>query len=691
MYRPRLVLPGILLGFVLAGLLALHACQEPTYISNPDFAVSKSDRTLTVTGGGTGAGAIILPAGGEAQPMECDIQAGVITPSPCSRVYPWKASVTLTATPAAGSSFSGWSGACSGTGACKLKMTQARSVKASFSGTGVASFTLSVAGGGTGDGTVNSQTGLSPAINCTITAGTRSGACSGSYPNQTSVILTAAAASGSTFGSWSGACSANPCTLAMTADRSATATFTAPLSNEALVGKWDAPQTTPVIALHVTHLMNGKFLLWGHGGEPYTWDPSTNAFTMVPDNTCTNPSACELFCSGHTFLADGRLLVAGGHDEALGDQNGLTQSSIFNGTSWSGSGSMAYRRWYPTLIELEDGKVVAISGNVQPDSLAPFPERYDPASGQWTVLSGANLKLAFYPRAFLEPKNGWIFFAGEEQTSRYLIPTGSGSWTTSGLGNGGNRVVADRNYGAAVMLDSKVLYVAGGGNGCPTTPQNTAEIIDLGAAIPTWTATGSLKFGRRHLNATILPDGSVLATGGTSACGGTDESGAVFAAEHWDPATGQWSQWANASVVRVYHSTAVLLSDGRVMESGSGDGGVTQQFTYELFSPPYLFKGARPTYTLPGGSSIHFGTPFSVASSDASSITKVTLIRLAATTHAFDEGQRLNTLVFQAAVDGQSLTVTPPTSARLAPPGPYMLFILNDQGVPSVARTVLLN
>ncbi len=197
--------------------------------------------------------------------------------------------------------------------------------------------------------------------------------------------------------------------------------------------------------------------------------------------------------------------------------------------------------------------------------------------------------------------------------------------------------------------------------------------------------------GRRQTNLTILPDGTVLMTGGTSQCGFTNEAGAVFAAESWDPATGQWTTLASAGVVRVYHSTTALLPDGRVMSTGSGDGGgVTPQLSYEIFSPAYLFKGPRPTYDL-GSTSMRYGQPFTVATPDAAAIRKVTLIRLTASTHAVNMGQRLNTVGFEAAADGQSLTLTPPPSGRIAPPGPYLLFILNDRGVPSVAQTILLS
>ncbi|MCI0371161.1 MAG: galactose oxidase early set domain-containing protein, partial [candidate division NC10 bacterium] len=230
----------------------------------------------------------------------------------------------------------------------------------------------------------------------------------------------------------------------------------------------------------------------------------------------------------------------------------------------------------------------------------------------------------------------------------------------------------------------------GGGGSCPGTPERSAEIIDLAAATPVWTATGSMEIGRRQTNLTILPDGKVLVTGGSGQCGFTAETGAVFAAELWDPATGQWTRMANAGVMRVYHSTTVLLPDGRVLSTGSGDGGgVTQQYSYEIYSPPYLFKGSRPGYNL-ASTSMRYGQAFTVATPNAAAIRKVTLIRLASSTHASDMGQRLNTLAFQAAADGQSLTLTPPAFGRVAPPGPYLLFIVNDRGVPSGAQTVLL-
>jgi hypothetical protein len=676
-----------------ASTFVLHACQgEPDALS-PELRAQKLPRLLTVTGGGTGGGVVTAPNYGETPSMACVITNGTAGPTEaCALSYGWKTAVQLTATADSGSTFTGWSGACTGTApTCRVTMTQSRSVRASFAGQGTPSFTLNVSGDGDGNGTVTSQANLTPAINCTVTAGTAvSGACSATYPQNTAVTLTAVAASNHTFAGWGGACAGTaPCTLTMTVSRAASAGFNAPAGIEATIGRWDAPRSTTVIGLHASRMLDGKVLMWGHGGEPQLLDPTGGGSTQKTNSTCTNPTTCELFCSGHTFLSDGSLLVAGGHSEALGDGNGLNQASRFDGTNWSVTGSMTYGRWYPTLVTLGDGSVVVMSGSQAPGVPANIPERY--SGGSWTALTTASRSLPLYPRAFVEPKNGAIFVAGDNQPSLFLSPSGSGSWST-----GPYRVNGGRDYGSAVMLDTKVVYFGGGGGGdCPNTlPTKTAEIIDLAAASPAWTAITPMKIGRRQTTAIILADGKVLVTGGSSLCGFTNEAGAVFAPELYDPAVvspaDPWSTMANASVVRVYHSTTVLLPDGRVLSTGSGDGGgVTPQYTYEIFSPPYLFKGVRPTITQ-APNPIHYGVPFTVTTPNAASIRKVTLIRLASSTHASDMGERLNTLTFQAAADGQSLTVTPPAAGKLAPPGPYMLFIINDKGVPSVAQTLLV-
>jgi len=179
----------------------------------------------------------------------------------------------------------------------------------------------------------------------------------------------------------------------------------------------------------------------------------------------------------------------------------------------------------------------------------------------------------------------------------------------------------------------------------------------------------------------------VLVTGGTSGTGFTDESGAVFAAEMWNPATGQWRTLASNSVIRVYHSTALLLPDARVLVTGSGDAfGNANHYNAEIFSPPYLFKGARPSISSVSASTLGYGQSFSVGTPSPSAITRVTLVRHGSVTHAFDSNQRFNELSFVRTTGG--LTVKTPASPNLAPPGHYMLFLVNGTGVPSNGRIV---
>jgi hypothetical protein len=202
----------------------------------------------------------------------------------------------------------------------------------------------------------------------------------------------------------------------------------------------------------------------------------------------------------------------------------------------------------------------------------------------------------------------------------------------------------------------------------------------------TWRYTSPMTHARRHLNATMLPDGKVLATGGTSSPGFSDPAGAVHAAEMWDPRTGNWHVLASNSINRVYHSTSLLLPDGRVLHTGSGDGpGLPRELSAELFSPPYLYQGQRPEITdLPAA--IGYGQEFVVLTDDAPQVVRVTLVRLGSVTHAFDQNQRFSELGVRRVAGG--LSVRAPASGAIAPPGPYLLFILNAAGVPSVAKFI---
>lgn len=679
---------------VAALLLALHACQEPTDVQEVgDVANATLNKQILISGDGLGSGSVTIPPLAGRAALSCVITLGVAGTTNCSRFYPTGQVLTLSATPAAGHSFVRWTGACNGTGSCTVTMSQTQKVTATFAPP-QNSAPLSVTGGGSGNGTVVAETPPGD-INCTLTAGTASATgCVALYAAGTTVRLTATAASGDAFVGWSGDCApagtAPQCDLTVSEARRATAIFAAPgvAAPEARMGRWEPAFTTPVVAIHLSLLSNGRVLLWGHTGEPWLWDASSYpanpaaGFTQVSTPT-------EEFCSGHAFLPDGHLLVVGGHDNAKGNGHGLPDVNLFDGTSWQSLPPMAQGRWYPTATTLPDGEVVVIAGTDDNLANVKIPEVWTGSS--WRKLTAAAFGFPYYPHTFVAP-NGKVFYAGENAMTKYLSTTGTGKWT-----NVGSRIVADRNYGSSVMLDGKVLYVGGGGKAiaCPTPVNSSAELIDLEAASPQWRSVGSMAFRRRQLNLTILADGTVLATGGTSACGFSNEASSVYPAEVWNPTTEQWTVLASMRVSRVYHSAAILLPDGRVLSAGGGDNGEgTSQFSAEVFTPPYLYASdgtpaPRPTYSL-SSTQLGYGQSVAVESPDASTIAKVTLVHLSAVTHAYNQAQRLNTLSYSVDPGGTSLHINTPANSNLAPPGPYMLFLLNANGVPSIARIVTL-
>jgi PKD repeat protein len=433
-------------------------------------------------------------------------------------------------------------------------------------------------------------------------------------------------------------------------------------------GEWTAPFPWPMVAVHLSLLPDGKVLSWGYSGQAKVWNPATRLFT----NAFTSSN---IFCAGHSFLPNGQLLVAGGN---IGKDRGHSATNIFSpaGYSWTASVAMRRGRWYPTLTTLASGDVVILAGKDEASIVVAEPEVW--SGGSLRILSGASLALPYYPRAFLAP-NGQVFYAGERQTTRYLDPTGSGRWTTVG-----SRLYGNRDYGAAVMYDDGKILYAGGGR-----VTSTAETIDLNSAAPSWQWTGSMAFPRRHLNATVLPTGEVLVTGGSSGPAFDDYAQAVHAAEIWSPATGAWRTLASNSVNRTYHSTSILLPDGQILHAGSGDGeGAPNHMDAELFSPPYLFRGPRPEVTA-GPSLVGYSTTFSVSTPQPSAITRVSLIRLGSTTHAFDENQRFQWLSFTRRT--ADLIISAPTEPNRAPPGHYLLFLLNQEGVPSVGRILRID
>jgi Domain of unknown function (DUF1929)/Kelch motif len=436
-------------------------------------------------------------------------------------------------------------------------------------------------------------------------------------------------------------------------------------------GQWATLTTLPFFPVHDHLLPTGKVMIWpGDGGisgnDPRLWNPADQSVTTLPK------PGYDVFCTGHAFLGNGRLFVAGGH---IQNGIGLAKASLYDpfANTWAAAPDMNAGRWYPTVTTLANGDALVVSGSVDNTvGVNTLPQVYETANANWRSLTSAQLSLDLYPMMFLAP-NGKVFNVAPTPATRYLDTSGTGAWSFVAWRNFGSR-----DYGSAVMYADGKILVLGGGD----PPTSTAEVIDLNQPSPSWRSVAPMSIARRQVNATLLPDGTVLVTGGTSGPGFNDATHPVYPAELWDPATESWRTLSSATVPRLYHSAAVLLPDGRVLSTGGND-----YPTPEAFSPPYLFKGARPTMSAVS-SPIGYGQHFSVQTPDAASITKVTLIRITSVTHAFNENQRLSALSFTPG--SGTLDIVAPTSPNVAPPGHYLLFIVNANGVPSVGNVVQL-
>ena len=480
----------------------------------------------------------------------------------------------------------------------------------------------------------------------------------------------------------------------------------------------------------------------------------------------------DLFCSGHAFLADGRLLVAGGiHDYAFGNAppphshhgTGIRNTSAFDPGSrtWirvgdMGSGpprdadpALTGGRWYPTLLTLGTGEVLAMSGHPGPSDMRHqnnIPEIFSPSAGSWRQLSVCGdilapddlLKVNNYPRLHLLPDGKVLCTsplfhdsAGTPIPKTYVYdlqpPPDPDPIDNSvdprffpdprhltalcdGPGNTDDRPY-DNIFGTSVLLPvlpednyrARVL-VAGG---------RTAVLLDLGAAQPTWTPVArSLTVERLFPNAVILPTGDVFVTGGAQRVrvdpgdrfchdepyevGSVTivDKGGVLQAELFSMATGRFDTLpGEAQVRRHYHGVALLMPDGRVWTAGStrdrsphADCGETR---IEIYAPPYCDPGVvRPRITN-SPDRIAVTRSFETTCTQASTIRHVALVRAGSATHGFNSDQRWVGLVF-APSGSDHLQVTAPPNTNIAPPGYYLLFVINAAGIPSEGIFVLV-
>lgn len=495
----------------------------------------------------------------------------------------------------------------------------------------------------------------------------------------------------------------------------ATCTGTA---DECANGKWTVlPTQNPVRSMHSVVLNNGKVLLIAGSGNSEenfdagtftsaVYDPATGSYKVIP-------TPKDMFCAGHVQLADGRVLVmsgnkafpvAGGHG-----YEGFKDSYVFDPVTetYSRTNDLNDGHWYPSATELGNGDIISFGGLREDSSGSVTAERFSNAQQQWLPLWQVNQTWSFwglYPSMILM-QDGRLFYSGSHVFGNGTPGTGSAIYdydanTTTAVPGLQNK--DQRDQSASVLLppaqDQKVLTIGGGNIDSNPDAGRLTDIIDLKAANPAYTVgpqipQGTVDLGngkvaetgaqgKMYVSAVLLPDGKVLETGG----GLHNRANPVYEASIFDPATTTFDPVAADPEARGYHSSAFLLPDGRVMATGDNPGNGTWNHDVSIYTPPYLLKGTRPTITSVIDNEWVYGDTQRITVDRP--VVKAELIRPAAVTHSSDPNQRFVDLPLS--VDGDNVDLNVTSNPDMAPPGWYMLFAVDANGVPSVAKWVHL-
>jgi YVTN family beta-propeller protein len=432
-------------------------------------------------------------------------------------------------------------------------------------------------------------------------------------------------------------------------------------------GAWTPVEPWPHIAIHAALTPDGRVLTYRSSGALDVWDPSEGL--DGGHLTIANSSQTNFFCSSLLSLPDGSgILIAGGGTT----EEPHNRSNVFD----YGAGTVAryddmnLARWYSTSTTLLDGATYIQGGKSGTD----HPEIRG-ADGSFRLLSGVDTSdlLFAYPRNFVAP-DGRIFGFDGNGYMYYVDTSGSGSRSSHGQFTG----PIGRDSSTAMFRPGRILQFGGATSG--------ARVIDVNGGNPVVTTTQSLSSKRRWVTATILADGTVLATGGSEVK--NELTGVNNSAEIWNPSTGQWRRGAEGQLARLYHSLAMLLPDASVLVAGGGSPGPLNNDNAEIYYPPYLFDAgggwaSRPQIAA-APSYVDIGQTFFVDVADGDAAERVALVKTGAVSHSFNMDQRFIELTFHQS--GNRLTVSAPARASDAPPGFYLLFVINASGTPSTGH-----
>ena len=451
-------------------------------------------------------------------------------------------------------------------------------------------------------------------------------------------------------------------------------------------GTWSPVGAWPLIALHSVLIPDGRVLTYGTDGNGQqtglfiydVWDPAAGG---IPNGHLTLPNGTntDIFCSAQVILpTSGNVFIAGGDRFVNG---ATTNTANKNSTEFNPSDNSLVRRtdmkrsrWYATATTLVNGEIYVQGGK----SGAPYPEVRQ-ANGTFRALTAANTTSlhTFYPRNFVAP-DGRLFGYDTRGLTYYVTTAGTGSITFGAQLPGPNRYPTS----AVMFAPGRILQIGGA--------TKTSYVIDINGGSPVVTTTQNLSTKRYWVTSTVLPDGRVLATGGS----GADNQlvGVNNTASIWNPNTGKWTQGAVAQLARLYHSTALLLPDATVLVAGGGAAGPLTNLNAEIYYPPYLYNSSglapRP-FINSAPEALNLGGDFSIGAASLNPIARVTLVKTGSVTHSFNMDQRFMELAFTRS--GGTLNVQAPTVAGIAPPGYYLLFVIDSSGVPSVGRILRMN
>jgi len=461
-------------------------------------------------------------------------------------------------------------------------------------------------------------------------------------------------------------------------------------------GSWSPVVNWPTIAIHSVLTPQGKVMNFGtnengvQGAQFFydVWDPKlgtgANSHSTLP-----NTLGVDSFCSAAVLLPEtGDVLMSGGDNRPNGGTNrGIDDALVYKTAtnSLSRAADMQSARWYPTSTVLTNGDILLNGGIDTAGRTVTTPEVYSPATNTWRSLLGISTAGYSYPypRQWVAP-NGQVFGYTSNKKMYYMNPNGNGSLEALGTLN----VTGNPYNSAAVMYQpGKILQV--GGNG---SINNGAAVININGATPTVRAvTKPSQAGRIWVESVVLPNGKVMIVGGSSVANAM--TGVAYSPEIWDPATEAWTTMDAAVKARLYHSTALLLKDGRIMVAGGGAPGPQVNTNAEIFTPPYLYNNSGQLASRPAIVSAPdeapYGSKIAVRHNPSNVISRVTLIKTGATTHSNNMEQRFIELEFTDIHNGVSVTL--PNSANKAPPGYYLLHLLDNKGVPSEAHIVRIS